>query len=178
MTLNYFKKNFRYYLNLPTCENFKNIRKTTPKKSKKQQKIKKVSSSSKFISPSEKVLFKNFCHDSECRLKCVYVNAGSLNNKMLELEARLSELKFPEILGVSETWFDRNSLTNLDNYQLFRRDRNKSNCISVKEGGVCIYVKCDLCAMEIADEQLNSEACEQVWCGLKIGSDSILIGYI
>lgn len=45
-------------------------------------------------------------------------------------------------------------------------------------GGVCIYVRNDLCSMEVVDLRLRSDKSEQVWCGIKRGSDCILAGCI
>jgi hypothetical protein len=68
---------------------------------------------------------------------------------------------------VAETWFTDISDTSLNGYVLYRRDRGS------RGGGVCIYVRSDLFCVEEFSVEANLGKAEQVWCGIKIGKDSI-----
>jgi hypothetical protein len=105
-------------------------------------------------------------------LNCVYTNATSLGNKINELEARLIQMGRPHLVGVAETWFSKSSAPQLSGYVLYQKDREG------RGGGVCIYVRNDLDSMEVIDLQLRKDLVEQIWCGIKIGSDRILAGCI
>ncbi|XP_047144757.1 uncharacterized protein LOC124818242 [Hydra vulgaris] len=73
---------------------------------------------------------------------------------------------------LTETWFTNSSIVNITNFTIFRKD-----CDS-KGGGVCIYVSNHLKSLEITDNQLCRENIEQIWCNIKIASESILVGCI
>ena len=66
-------------------------------------------------------------------------NARSLSKNFESLKLLLSSLnEFPfSVIGISETWLRSNSpnLFNLNNYKLFRSDRNKG-----RGGGVALYI--------------------------------------
>ena len=57
-------------------------------------------------------------------ISCFYTNATSLNNKLFELESRLSLLSSPHLVFVTETWFNPVSAPVLRGYFLYRRDRS------------------------------------------------------
>ena len=58
------------------------------------------------------------------KLKCYYTNATSLNgDKLLELSAYAVN-EDPHCIFITETWFTDISVPQLDNYILFRHDRN------------------------------------------------------
>lgn len=103
----------------------------------------------------------------------LYTNATSLANKWDEFNALLDVCKFPEILMITETWFNENSLKIISNYDLFNKDR-----VQVIGGGVAIYVRKDLNAYEVDDFGLVNSNCEQVWCKILAGNEVLLIGCI
>ena len=111
-------------------------------------------------------------------LRCYYTNATSLVNKRQIINLELTKLNNPEVLCFTETWFDSHSVFNIDNYQLFYRSRPDS----ARGGGVAIYVRQDLIALEIIEtsesEIFLSADCEQIWCQIKVGTENILIGCI
>ena len=71
-------------------------------------------------------------------LKCLYLNARSIVNKIDSLAAIVSDIK-PDIIGVTESWATDN-ITDVEisipGYTLFRTDRQTDN----KGGGVLLYV--------------------------------------
>ena len=52
----------------------------------------------------------------------------------------------PDLIGISETWFNEFSTRSIDGYKNFSRDRN-----SGAGGGVIIYVKDSLLSYEVYD---------------------------
>ena len=108
-------------------------------------------------------------------LSCWYTNASSLNNKLGELESECVDTNY-DVRFVSETWFNDLSVTYLNGYNCFRRDRKTDT----QGGGVCIYTRCSdtLSFRETDYEQLNSSSVEQVWCVADTGIESILLGCI
>ncbi len=103
-------------------------------------------------------------------MNCWYTNATSLNNKMKLLDAHIFVDK-PDIIFVCETWFTEDSLVNIANFRCFNRNR-----LEDEHGGVVIYVKDDLIAMETQNKFLNDSNIEQIWCSIDIGLDKILLG--
>ena len=83
------------------------------------------------------------------------------------------EVKNPEIIFITETWWNETSITNIAGYSLYKKDREHS-----RGGGVCIYVKDSINSYEINDVVLNNKNIEQIWCSIKIGSENILCGCI
>ena len=81
-----------------------------------------------------------------------------------------------DVRFVSETWFNDQSIVNIENYECFRRDR-KSN---TQGGGVCIYARSSdyISYRETNYDELNSNSIEQVWCIADTGIESILLGCI
>ena len=77
----------------------------------------------------------------EKNLRCFYLNARSLTNKLDFFNLEIIENNnFPDIIFVTETWLDEsfsNSLFECKNsYQIFRKDRTCG-----RGGGVAIFVK-------------------------------------
>ena len=87
-------------------------------------------------------------------------NARSLNKNFDSLELLLSSLgHFPfSVIGISETWLRLNSpnLFNIDNYKLFRSDREKG-----KGGGVALYIHNKLRVKVRPD--IHVEGCENLF---------------
>ena len=108
-------------------------------------------------------------------LKCWYTNATSLNqDKLDELRAMCSDAS-PDIIFISETWYQRWSIIHIEGYECFRRDRRDGN-----GGGVCIYGRAtsSLIFRELDFEQFGSGGIEQVWCAVDVGIESFLLGCI
>ena len=70
-------------------------------------------------------------------LKCLYTNARSMGKKQEEL-ALLLAVTSPDIVGITETWWDSSHdwAVSVKGYRLYRRDR-----IGRKGGGVALYIK-------------------------------------
>ena len=112
---------------------------------------------------------------NESCLSCWYTNATSLNSDKLDELRIVCANTEPDILFITETWFNEKSITNLDGYKIFRADRlNKIG------GGVCIYTRISksLNFREVDYKQLKSDIVEQVWCAVDTGLESILLGCI
>ena len=108
-------------------------------------------------------------------LKCWYTNATSLTSEKLdELRAECVDTAY-DVRFVTETWFNDQSVINIEGYDCFRRDRSNK-----RGGGVCIYTSSSgsFNFREINDVQLNSRDIEQVWCVADSGKELILLGCI
>ncbi|PKU38714.1 nipped-b-like protein [Limosa lapponica baueri] len=70
------------------------------------------------------------------RLKCVYTNARSMNNKQGELEAMMHQENY-DIVAIAETWWDASHdwSATIEGYKVFRRGRQER-----RGGGVAVYV--------------------------------------
>ena len=104
-------------------------------------------------------------------LSCLYTNATSLNNKLDELIIEIINHQASIIL-VSETWWSKESATNINGFNLFRSGR------TIKGGGFCIYIKNNIKSYGVNDEYLNSSKIEQTWCIFEVGSEKIICGCI
>ena len=107
-------------------------------------------------------------------LSFYYTNATSLVNKQHDLELLINKLKEPDLICITETWFDSDKMFNINNYQCFETHRSTR-----KGGGVAIYVKSSINAYDFVEQSnktLSSTACEQTWCQLTINKQHILIG--
>jgi hypothetical protein len=68
-------------------------------------------------------------------LNCYYTNAQSLKtDKLLELRIIVA-MKKPDLIIITETWFQEVSLATIEGYEIYRVDRVGTG------GGVAIYVK-------------------------------------
>ena len=107
-------------------------------------------------------------------LNCYYTNATSLNHaKLCELSTFLVQSEpTPNILMITETWFDNCSITNISNYTMYRRDRDG------RGGGVLIYVKNCLLSADVTMRNAQTGQTDMVWCEVKTRSEWILIGCI
>lgn len=112
-------------------------------------------------------------------LKCFYANVRSIINieKRLELELYVDKEE-PDIIGLTESWAKEemsDSELALDGYVMFRRDRENQRARGHGEGGVLLYVKNDIMAVERRDIQ-NDKFKESVWCEIQCGVKKLLIG--
>ena len=103
-------------------------------------------------------------------LRCFYTNATSIVNKWSDFKAQITALDYPHILAISETWFNNSSLTHLENYTLFSLNREQ-----VRGGGVAIYIRSDLEALEVNFAGVISE---QIWCQIHLGQHKLLVACI
>ncbi len=101
-------------------------------------------------------------------LECYYTNANSLNNKMVSLNA-LAASSRPDVIAISETWFDDDSCTHLYGYSMYNSDRDG-------HGGVALYVNDRLDSFEVHNTVLEDKIIEQIWCVLKINDERLLLG--
>lgn len=92
-----------------------------------------------------------------------YTNATSLNNKYDELIIEI-ELKNPDLIMISETWWTETSAVNVPGYCIYKKDREKG-----KGGGVCIYVTDRVKSYDITEDKFDNN--EQIWYSLEIVVD-------
>ena len=78
----------------------------------------------------------------------------------------------PQVIFFTQTWFNEESDTSINGYQLLRADRRN------KEGGNAIYVKSEILPFDVALTQLKAKDIEQIWTIIRYGKDSILLGSI
>ncbi len=107
---------------------------------------------------------------SNTNLRFLYSNATSLVNKFDEFKALIASLSMPHIILITETWFNTKSLVLLDGYNLFVKNRQ-----AISHGGVVIYVREDILAME--ELELQDEG-EMVWCKIILPTEFLLVGCI
>ncbi|XP_065679813.1 uncharacterized protein LOC136094128 [Hydra vulgaris] len=102
-------------------------------------------------------------------LKCLYTDATSFEkNKLNEVIAE-TEISSPDIIFITETWWNDTSATIIPGYNLYRRDRMNS-----RGGGVCIYVNDLIDSFEVNNEPYNNKNIEQIWCTIKMSNECIL----
>ena len=105
-------------------------------------------------------------------LKFWYTNAQSLNNKLDEFHATITE-ENPDVIGITETWASTNNFDSEynvnNNYTVFRKDRKTSTT----GGGVMLLIKKDLSVTETKypEENIGNES---LWCNIKTGNDKFL----
>ena len=104
-------------------------------------------------------------------LKCMYLNATSLDNKLDEFRVVIDSY-CPQIVAVSETWFKNNSIANVNGYNLFRKDRSDGR----RGGGVCLYIDERIDSFELSDAGFNLSKIEQIWAVVYFGKDKYLVG--
>lgn len=95
-------------------------------------------------------------------LQCCSLNARSVMNKKLDIQALLVEERL-DVLAVTETFLGDEILDSEllgGDYTIFRRDRNRHG------GGVMLYVKNSISAIRRRDLETN---CEVLWVELSTG---------
>lgn len=88
------------------------------------------------------------------------------------MELFLREKNFPQVVCFTKTWFTDRSVPTILGYNLFRKDRPSHG------GGVCIYIKDSLTSFEVKSVLSEHGRAEQLWCGIKRGGDSVLVGCV
>ena len=109
----------------------------------------------------------------ENNIKCVYFNARSIVNKLLDLELLIRE-ESVDILGICETWLIEvisDGEISFSGYSLFRRDRK--DLVKERGGGVLMYIKNEL------NPSLIPELCdtgfeESIWCNIKCKNNNCI----
>ena len=105
-------------------------------------------------------------------LKCYYTNATSLIGKWNEFKSTIAALD-PDIISITETWFNDSSNTNLGGYNIYFKNREES-----RGGGVVLYIKNYLDSFEVENVTIKNPKSENIWCSIRIGKENILIGCI
>ena len=88
--------------------------------------------------------------NSLTELNFFYTNATSLRNKWDEFNSLITLAEFPHVLMITETWFNIDSLTLVENYTLYSKNR-----IEIVGGGVAIYIRDDIESSEIENLSLT-----------------------
>ena len=111
------------------------------------------------------------------KLSCVYFNARSVVNKLIELDLLLKEDR-PDVVGITETWLHNgidDSELNFEGYTLFRTDRN--NLFKQKGGGVALFIKDNLNPI-LCDNYSNANFPEAVFCSVNMVNSCTIIGVV
>ncbi|ESN92775.1 hypothetical protein HELRODRAFT_164888 [Helobdella robusta] len=106
-------------------------------------------------------------------LHCMYFNATSLDNKMDKFRVVI-ETHHPSIIGVSETWFKDSPIVNINNFKVYRKDRNDGRC----GGGMCLFINSPFNSYEVTDGVFSRSNVEQVWAVIYFENGKYLIGCI
>ena len=116
-------------------------------------------------------IFKNYSKKKtrsiSTTLSCMYTNATSLNNKVKWNEFMLLiQLKnYPHVICITETWFNINSLRQIQGYTIYYKDR-----LEIRGGGVAINIRNDINSYEIVEKKLIKYTnIEKIWCEVLIG---------
>ena len=137
-------------------------------KKRKTQRSKKGKNNNNY---NKKTLQSNKEKSNDDKISCWYTNATSLNNKINEISAICSTSKI-DLMFISETWFDSNSLPQIPGYTVYRQDRITGRV----GGGVCIYVNENLEHRPASFARGNGTNLEQVWCEIVSKNEIILAG--
>ena len=104
-------------------------------------------------------------------LHFLHLNARSILPKMTDLRLLANKCN-ATVIGVSETWLDNSVSDNeisIDGYAVYRKDRSRSG------GGVCIYVKSELCSNR--KPEMESDDLEAIWIEISLPKTKpIIIG--
>ncbi len=79
----------------------------------------------------------------------------------------------PDVVCITETWWNDVSMVSLSGFTLYRFDRASG----AKNGGVCIYIRNTISSSETKYASLNGLE-EQSWCEVHVGTEKILIGCV
>lgn len=109
-------------------------------------------------------------------LKCVYMNARSICNKLSELEL-LIKIENPDIIAVNETWLSQkieNAEINFEGYTTVRQDRvcNNKEC----GGGLALFIKQELSPVVMTDYCVQKYSPEALVCSINFNNESFLLG--
>ncbi|XP_065654875.1 uncharacterized protein LOC136081485 [Hydra vulgaris] len=110
-------------------------------------------------------------------LSCRYTNATSLNNKFDLFLLDIASFKL-DIYMITETWFNENSVTYVNGYQIIHNNRSNSRSVKTHGGGVAIYVKESFLVYSPNDSFTKNNDIEHTWCILSIKDEQILLGCI
>lgn len=106
-------------------------------------------------------------------LVCIYVNARSIMNKLLWLEA-VVEAMSPDIIGITESWCNDRVLEaemELVGYNLFREDRKGG----MRGGGVLLYVKSELRSVTFKTISIGEHVCCRI---LVENNNDLIVGIV
>jgi ribonucleases P/MRP protein subunit RPP40 len=112
-------------------------------------------------------------------LTCMFANVRSIVSitKRAELELYVDK-ESPDIIGIAESWTKpeiSDGELALEGYQLFRLDRANQKAVGHGAGGVLLYVKDNINAMERCDMK-NEAFKESVWCEIQFNKSKMLVG--
>ena len=100
-------------------------------------------------------------------LKMLHTNASSLNNKLNKLSV-IARSNVLDVIMVTETWFNVNSISNIGSFIILRKDRTNG-----QRGGVCTYTRKDLITFENKSnytiQRLNKYGVENKFEKISIG---------
>src|SRR3989442_888635 len=115
----------------------------------------------------------------EHSLKCMYTNVRSIMNKGKIEEIRLEVLNNKiDILGISESWMHEgigDAEISITGFTVFRRDRDVGFTGKQRGGGVLMYVRDKLAAIDVSDQTKGVN--ESIWVSVRgIKSKEVIVG--
>ena len=87
----------------------------------------------------------------------MYLKAPSLDNKLDEFKVIIEHKS--KTNGITETWFEEISITNLDGYCLYSKDRSDER----RGGGVCLYIDNEIYSVDFNYQRLSLSKLEKIW---------------
>ena len=108
-------------------------------------------------------------------LSLIHCNIRSLTKNLTLLSDLISVLSSkPDIIGISETKLNKNSVDNIDllGYNLYQTDSNTN------AGGVGIYVSKDLLTVPQPDIYLHTECTELCWIDIDLVSGKTFVNWM
>ena len=107
-------------------------------------------------------------------LSVLYQNVRGLRTKLNEFKQNLN-VNHPDIVFITESWLNDNifdhEIIDLNQYSIFRRDRQTTGCKKLDGGGVLIAVKNKFCAYPLP--QFQSDA-EDIWVAIRLDGNRLL----
>ena len=92
--------------------------------------------------------------DGKNRLRVIYSNVQSLNNKVNELRA-IANMESPDVIALTETWTNENitdAYLQLEGYELLAR-KDRTDTSRGRGGGIVVYVR----GMHVWEEEVDTE---------------------
>jgi len=112
------------------------------------------------------------CNGRFNKFKCLYLNARSLVNKIMELELLVRSENI-DIIGITETWLNSNILDSemsIEGYTLVRKDRGGNR----RGGGVAFYIRNEI-NIVCCDDLFDIEFPESLFCSVICGKDKTVM---
>ena len=112
--------------------------------------------------------YKDLCYDSKSFISIINYNIRSFSANSDSMISMFSSSSFPEILTLTETWFNEDNLEDISGYSSFHITRKLR-----RSGGISIFVKQDISAIQIPHLSFSNETIEVCTVEAKFADCSI-----